>query len=300
MVMDSLNFNKMEYQPNILVVSGGGPKGMAFIGALSSLEEKTTFDINKIKILSGSSIGGVICTAICFGYSLQEMKNWFSSVDFSNLCPALYQYNYDKKILPLLYKSYSLSSGDEIKEILTRTFIFKNINVEITFKELYDKTGKLLILTGSNLSNKNCDYFSYKTTPTMKVFTALEITTRIPYVFPHIKYNQQIYVDGHLFDPFPIKGCGKKNLKENKGKILGIISQPNKKETEIKNIKDFTFSIIEGLSYQYMKKTIGKYKKYIIPIELETGFFDLKSNPDKMLNFFNIGKETGYLFINKI
>ena len=285
-----------EYQPNILVISGGGPKGMAFVGTLSALEEKTLFNINKIKILSGSSIGGIICTAICLGYSLLEMKDWFLSVDFSNLCPALYQYNYDKKILPLLYKYYSLSTGDEIKEILIKTFEFKKYNYNtLTFKELYDKTEKLLVLTGSNLTTKECDYFSYNTTPNMKVFDALLITTRIPYVFPHIKFNvnqsnnhqsNNVYVDGHLFDPFPIRGCGKKNLKENKGKILGIVSLPLEKNTQIENIKNFTFSIIEGLSYQYMKKSIGKYKKCIISIKLETSFFDLRTTPDKMLRFF--------------
>ncbi len=292
---------KIEYQPNILVISGGGPKGMAFVGILSELEEKTLFDIDKINFLSGSSIGGIICTAICLGYSLQEIKQWFLSVDFSNLCPALYQYNYDKKILPLLYKSYSLSTGEEIRDILIRTFEFKKYNANnLTFKILYEKTGKLLVLTGSNLTTKECDYFSYNTTPNMKVFDALLITTRIPYVFPYFKHSDQIYIDGHLFDPFPIKGCGKKNLKENKGKILGIVSLQLKKKTQIENIKNFTFSIIEGLSYQYMKKSIGKYKKCIISVRLETSFFDLRTNPDKMLKYFDAGKKASLSFIHKL
>jgi len=156
-IKDPIN---IKYQPEVLVISGGGPKGIAFVGILSELEEKTLFDINKIKILAGSSIGGVICTAICIGYSLQEMKDWFLSVDFSNLCPALYQHNYSRKILPLLYKSYSLSTGEEIREILIRTFIAKKYNpTTLTFKNLYDETGKLLVLTGSNLTTKECDTF---------------------------------------------------------------------------------------------------------------------------------------------
>ena len=68
-----------EFQPNILVISGGGPRGIAFVGALTELENKTTFDSSKIKILAGSSIGGIICFALCVGYTLLEMKNWFET-----------------------------------------------------------------------------------------------------------------------------------------------------------------------------------------------------------------------------
>ena len=69
----------MEYQPNILVISGGGPKGIAFVGILSALEEKTTFNINKVQILSGSSIGGVI-GGIAINYMLDNKKPLFSIV----------------------------------------------------------------------------------------------------------------------------------------------------------------------------------------------------------------------------
>jgi len=290
---------KPEFQPNILVISGGGPKGMSFVGVLASLQQNTTFSIDKLKILSGSSIGGVICTAICLGYTIEEMKKWFLSTDFSSLCPALYNEDYTHKILPLLYKHYSLSTGFEIKDILTRTFICKNWDTNITFKELYEKTSKLLVLSGSNLKGRKCDYFSHINSPDMKVFDALLITTRIPYVFPPIEYNQNMYIDGHVFDPFPIKGCGKENIKQNKGKVLGIISISVNKKEKIENIKDFTFSIIEGLSLQYMKRSSRRYKKYIVQVELDKDFFNLKTTTEEMIEMFEIGKLAGLSYIEK-
>lgn len=295
----SIDTTKIKYQPNILVISGGGPKGISFVGVLTLLEEITTFSIKNIKILSGSSIGGVICTAICLGYNLEEMKKWFLSTDFSSLCPALYDENYTSKILPLLYKYFSLSNGVEIRNILEKTFLYKSVSTEITFKELYEKTNKLLILSGSNLNSRKAEYFSYEKTPDMKVFDALLITTRIPYVFPYIQYNKNLYVDGHLFDPFPIRGCKKDVIHKNNGKILGITSFLKTEEKEISNIKQFTFSLIEGLSYQYMKKSTEKYKKFIISVELNTSFFNLKITPEEMSNMFEKGKSTAAEYVRK-
>jgi NTE family protein len=308
MSMDTLNINETKtekniksFQPNILVISGGGSKGIAYIGILTALQENTTFDIKNVNILSGSSIGGIISTAICLGYTLEEMKNWFLSTDFTKLCPSIYNNDYNQKILPLLYKSYSLSSGIEINEIITKLFLFKNYDPNtLTFKQLYEITGKLLILSGSNLTSKKCNYFSHIKTPDMKVLTATLITSRIPYVFPHIKYNNNVYIDGHLFDPFPIKGCGKEIIKQNKEKILGIISISQYKDNYINNIKDFTFSIIEGLSYQYMKKSYKKYKKYIIPITLNVEFFTLNISKLEMNEMFNIGIQSGLLYVKNL
>jgi predicted acylesterase/phospholipase RssA len=298
--MDKPN-NIIDFQPNILVISGGGSKGIAFVGVLTAFRNKTNFDINKIKILTGSSIGGVICFAICSGYTLDEIKQWFLSTNFSVLCPALYDEKYSQKILPLLYKYYSLGNDDEIKKILINVFIFKKYNYQtLTFEELYKKTGKLLVLSGSNLNLKKCDYFSYIKTPKMKIFDALLITTRIPYIFPYIKYNDYVYVDGHIFDPFPIKGCGKMNIKENKNKIIGIRSVSENTNIKIENIKDFTISIIEGLSHQYTKKIINKYKKHIVSVEIDTDFFNLNINFPKLNEMFNKGLVSGVSYIDSI
>jgi len=72
----------MEKKYNTLVLSGGGQKGISFIGTLDTLQENSSFDINDILFLAGSSIGGIVCTALCIGYNLQEIKNIFLSMNF--------------------------------------------------------------------------------------------------------------------------------------------------------------------------------------------------------------------------
>ena len=278
-----------------IIISGGGCKGISYVGALIALYEKNKNDINNIKILAGSSIGGIITFALCAGYTLYEIKKWFLEIEFSRLCPVLYDTSCSNKILPFISTSYSLGNDDEIKKILIKIFTDKNFNYnDLTFEDLYNKTNKLLVLTGSNLTLQKCDYFSYRKTPDMKIYDALLITTRIPFIFPYIKYNNCFYVDGHLFDPFPIKGCGK----INKNNVLGIISiNYRNKPLIINDIKDFTLSMLEGVSKEFIKKIINKYKKNIIFIDIDKKFFDMNISLDEMNSFYNIGFNSGLDFL---
>ena len=286
-----------EFDKEVLVISGGGEKGIAYVGALQYLEDNTTFKINNLKILSGSSIGGIICFGITIGMTLKEIKEYFLSVKFIEIFTSIM--NNDNKIIPLLTNNYSITDGKNVDNLLKKIFVEKKYNYKtLTFKELYEKTNKHLILTGSNLNTRESEYFCYKKTPTMKIFTALLITSRLPFIFPFIKYNGFTYTDGHIFNSFPIKGCGK-DIKKYKGKILGIKIEIFNKNKEINNIKDYTFSIIEGLLYQYMKKSIGKYKKDIITIHIKNSIFNMNINKELLIEFNKKGKEEAQKFIDK-
>ena len=70
-------------------------------------------------------------------------------------------------------------------------------------------------------------------------------------------------------------------------------------EKEINNIKQFTFSLIEGLSYQYMKKSTEKYKNSVVSVKLNTSFFNLKITASELNVMFEMGKIEALQFINK-
>lgn len=296
-------YKKIKFDKEILVIAGGGEKGIAYIGALEYLENNTTFKIKDLKILSGSSIGGIICFGITIGMTLNEIKIKFLSSEFINVFKSIIENNDNVKIIPLITNHYSITDGKNVDNLLKKIFIEYKYNYEtLTFKELYEKTSKNLVLTGSNLNTRKCEYFCYKKTPNMNVFTALKITSRIPFIFPFIKLNNYIYTDGHIFDSFPIKGCGSsKEIKKYKGKILAIRSEIFNKQKIINNFKDYTFSIIEGLLYQYTKKSIGKHKKYTITINIEYSIFNMGNINKDLLNiFYEKGKKEAKKFIDNV
>jgi predicted acylesterase/phospholipase RssA len=57
-----------------VVLSGGGIKGIAHIGALKALEEKQI--LKNIKVFAGTSIGGMIAALYIIGYTPDEMYNF--------------------------------------------------------------------------------------------------------------------------------------------------------------------------------------------------------------------------------
>ncbi|PWK25732.1 patatin-like phospholipase family protein [Maribacter polysiphoniae] len=64
-----------------LVLSGGGAKGMAHIGALKVIEEAGI----KIDYISGTSMGAIVGGLYASGYSASQLDSIFRSIDFTSL-----------------------------------------------------------------------------------------------------------------------------------------------------------------------------------------------------------------------
>ena len=64
-----------------LVLSGGGAKGLAHIGALKVIEEAGV----TIDYIGGTSMGAIIGALYASGYSATELDSLFKSIEFTNL-----------------------------------------------------------------------------------------------------------------------------------------------------------------------------------------------------------------------
>ncbi|WP_282161958.1 patatin-like phospholipase family protein [Ulvibacterium marinum] len=64
-----------------VVLSGGGAKGMAHIGALKVIEEAGV----KVDYIGGTSMGAIVGGLYAAGYSAMELDSLFRAIDFANL-----------------------------------------------------------------------------------------------------------------------------------------------------------------------------------------------------------------------
>ena len=64
-----------------LVLSGGGAKGLAHIGALKVIEELGV----KIDFIGGTSMGAIVGALYASGYSATALDSIFKNTDFGNL-----------------------------------------------------------------------------------------------------------------------------------------------------------------------------------------------------------------------
>lgn len=183
-----------------MVLSGGGIHGISFIGSIQYMEESCM--LKKCKQFVGTSIGSVICFLIVLDIRVCEMMNILEEYELLS-----------KKDIKLanIFTKYSIDSVNRIKNIIEKKLNEKNININITFEELYKYSKKELIVTGTNLTDKCIEYFDVKTTPQMKIMDAILISISIPFIYEPYVYNDKCYVDGGLLDNFPIHKLDNEN-----------------------------------------------------------------------------------------
>lgn len=163
---------------NTLILSGGAMKCMYFLGALSVINPKVKF-IN----FGGTSCGAVLCSLLSIGYTPIEIFKKFVSI----------------KEIPITKSLNILTKNMEIM------FEEKGFNKNITFKELYEKTGNNLAFVASNVSKLREEIFSVKNHPDTSIVIAVKMSCSLPVIFPISKYNNDIFTDGIFFDNFPLK-----------------------------------------------------------------------------------------------
>ena len=160
-------------------------KGICFLGVLQYLID--TDNIKNFNIFVGSSVSSIILFLFLIGYTPQDLLYFVMNYNFNEF----QQFEIDN-----LFINYGLNNGEIIKKVLTTFIKSKSLSIDITFKDLYNLTNKLLIITGTNLTKKQGEFFSYLTTPEMKLIDAIRISTSIPFYFIPYKYNDCYYIDG--------------------------------------------------------------------------------------------------------
>jgi predicted acylesterase/phospholipase RssA len=261
---------------SILVLSGGGIKGISFIGALQALKE---FDIlNSIKIFAGTSIGSLILLLIVIGYLPNELYEFVKIFDFSklNICD-----------INILITKYGLNDGNIVIEILNNFLTKKNYNKDITFKELYDKTNKELIITTTNINKRCCEYLSYKNYPNLSVVMAVRMSISLPLIFTPVKYNNNLYVDGSCMDNLPIE-----IFKEQEKIIALYLDDDIDEQNEINSFELYGYSVLNSIMNQ---KIINKKNTITIYIKsINSANFNIDLN--KKINLYEIGYNSVYKF----
>ena len=216
---------------NNLVFSGGSIKALVYIGCIRALEEFNLVD--SIKTVAGTSAGGIFSLLYVLGYSSKELTSLTMGLNFS-----IFKDITTETILAFM-NNYGIDTGEKLVKLI-KILINKKVNDEnITFQQLFDKTNKKLILTGTCLNKNRIEYFSYKTHPNMKIIDAIRITFSIPLIYNKVEYENDIYIDGAIMDNYPIQ-----IFKQYKDTTLGFLISNNDCNFKINDITSYIKSIM--------------------------------------------------------
>jgi len=185
-----------------LVLSSGGSRGLAHIGAVNKLEEYGF----KISSVSGSSIGSVIGGVYAMG-KLREYSEWLKTLDRKAVWG----------LIDFTLTSSGLLKGERVFDKM-KTFI-PDMNIE-------DMNIPFAAVATDILNEKEVVFTKGS------FYKAARASIAIPAILTSVKYKGSILVDGGVLNPIPIEYVARNN-----DDILVVVNLYGDRKAEAKKIK---------------------------------------------------------------
>ena len=148
-----------------LVLSGGGAKGAAEIGALKVIEQNNI----KVDYISGTSIGSIVGVLYSAGYTADELEDFFASLDKDNA-----------------------KKSSVIREVVGKLLEDKGVttfaDLKIPFRCVAADTKELKEVVLSEGS----------------VLESVMASSAIPYIYENVDIDGNILVDGGFYNNLPV------------------------------------------------------------------------------------------------
>jgi NTE family protein len=192
----------MAYPFRNLVFEGGGVKGIAYVGALTILEEKGI--LPQIERVGGTSAGAINAVLLGVGYTRDEVQQILLDLSFKNFLDDDWGIIRDTD---RLLQQYGWYKGDFFHDWIGSLIEKKTGSAHATFNDLHGQQGcRDMYFMGTNLSTHFAEVFSFEHTPRMRVADAVRISMSIPLFFASVESPRgDRYVDGGVLDNYPIK-----------------------------------------------------------------------------------------------
>lgn len=234
-----------------LVLSGGGVRGVAHIGAIKALEEH---DIHP-EIVSGSSAGAVVGALYCGGFSPEEMMTFFRVI-------PLFHIN------RLAFKKPGFIDTDKFYSDFRKYFT----------EDSFESLKKSLFITTVDILNGQLRIFEQG-----ELIKPLLASCAFPGLFSPVLHKNVLYADGGILDNFPTRP-----IKNKCDKLIGVYASPLSPITPDR--LKYSVSVLErAIKINYSKRSYLNFTDCDIvfrPMKLVNyGLLDVS----KMQEIFDIG-----------
>lgn len=240
----------MTIQFRNLVFEGGGVKGIAYVGAMTVLNQRDL--LQNVSRVGGASAGAINALIYALGYDLTEQRQILASTDFKKFMDDSFGLIRD---IRRLSKNFGWYKGDFFSTWIGDLIEDKLGPRNATFSDLAKKGAPALYMIGTNLTTGFAEVFSHEHTPDMPLAIAVRITMSIPLFFAAVFHGprQDVYVDGGVIQNYPIKLFDRQKYIDMQNEPYAV------RKTEYYNRENARFSIIRpGRSpYVYNRQTLG-------------------------------------------
>lgn len=288
-----------------LVISGGGPLGLRYLGALEKLEQQEFWKLNDIESIYSTSIGSIVATFICLKYDWNTLNTyiidrpWHDAfkVNVKQIFDSYYNKGlFDKKLAEIIFKPLLEA---------------KDLSLNITLKEFYDYSKIDLHIFTFELHEFKTVELTHSSFPDLPLLQAITMSSSLPGIFIPTIIDNKCYIDGGVMCNYPLNYCLRDHI--NKNEILGIRSAYDKECDNFKNVQVTSeSSLLEYVmcitinSMNYIRDSVqidnidNTLRCYITdnPLTLDTIQEAIK-NKDLRREWIQMGEEDAFEFLKK-
>ena len=288
-----------------LVISGGGPLGLRYLGALEKLEEDRFWKFDEIESIYATSIGSIIGAFICLKYDWETLNKyiierpWHDAfkVNAKQIFDSYYNKGlFDKKITEIIFKPL---------------LVAKDLELNITLKEFYEYSKIDLHIFTFELNKFETVELSHTTHPELGLLQALTMSSALPGIFMPTIVDNCCYIDGGVLCNYPLNHCLRDHT--NTDEILGIKSSYNKETDSFANVNvSSESSLLEYVicltvnSMNYIRESVkmenikNTVRCYVIdnPLTLDA-IQESISNQELRRKMVKTGEEDALMFLSK-
>lgn len=286
-----------------LVVSGGGTYGLSAYGALRELSKNGFWDISNIKSCHATSIGTIILAMILCKYE------WDVLDDFIIKRPWNTVFKFDISQLFDIFDRGGIFDKSVIFNALKPIFSGADMDMTITMKEFYEKTGIEFYIYSVEINSFELECISHKTYPHMPLIDACYTSCSLPILFKPLTFENKSYVDGGIFLNYPILEC-LNTMNAEPDEVMGIRKiiddeKPDSEMVQSFNLLEYVMYLVKNIMQKVNVDIDDKENNYDneIYIHMESITFesvsDFANSEEYRKKLITIGVEKATEFLNK-
>ncbi len=254
-----------------LVLSGGGARGLAYIGMLKAFRELKYPEPN---FIAGCSMGAIIGGLYATGTRIEEMEFFFSKNfklgDYIDVFKYDFKSQWISKILKIgtglnnLFHKKGIDSGENSYILFKRLFCyqrFENLRIPFACNATELCSGEEVLFESGFL------------------FDAVRASSSYPICFAPFELNGKVFVDGCIKNNTPIWIAKKKGFKNVLAVTLGTFKEKNNNEFE--SIMSVLLRSMEVAASSINPKE-ESIPTHILDIDTETESYDF-SDPERQI-----------------
>ncbi len=240
-----------------LVFSGGGARGVLYIGAYAAMHETHLFD--SVTHVSGTSAGALTAAFISAGMSPQSLKLKLSTMHFKKFlgeknsifqterdAAPLYEFLKENIRKSIKNRLTSLQSTEQLKpksQIIYDRLSNNSASQLITFNDIhhlyleYPEYFKELTVTAVHAQGGALQLFNHIETPDVEIALACKASSSIPGLLKPVMINNKLYYDGGTYDNIPteafdaVPNKGYQNNKPQNTLVFAFIEESPRKKS---------------------------------------------------------------------